>query len=65
MGNLNTKMRVIGIMSGTSLDGLDIAFCEFEVYDKSYNYSILNAKTINYSKHWKEKLTNVKNTSAE
>ncbi len=65
MGNLNTKMRVIGIMSGTSLDGLDIALCEFEAHDKSYNYSILKAKTINYSQHWKEKLTNVKNTSAE
>lgn len=58
-------MLVIGLMSGTSLDGLDIALCEFEAHDNTFNYSILQAKTINYSQQWKEKLTNVKNTSAE
>lgn len=58
-------MRVIGLMSGTSLDGLDIALCEFEAHNNTFNYSILQAKTIDYSQHWKEKLTNVKNTSAE
>lgn len=52
-------------MSGTSLDGLDIALCEFENSGNSYQYSIVKALTINYNDEWKGKLTNVKNASAE
>ena len=43
-------------MSGTSLDGLDIAFCEFEKNEK-WKYGIIHAETINYNKEWKEKLS--------
>jgi len=50
------KYKVIGIMSGTSLDGLDIAYCEF-VKDKKWEYKIMNAETIKYNKEWKEKLS--------
>ena len=46
-------------MSGTSLDGLDLALCEFERTDESWNSKILDAKTISYSQEWKEKLWNV------
>lgn len=46
---------VIGIMSGTSLDGLDIAFCEFWT-TKSWQYRIHFAETINYTNEWKNKL---------
>ncbi len=52
------KYRVIGLMSGSSLDGLDIAFCEFEKYDDTWKYSIIKAQTIPYSKEWKNKLQN-------
>jgi anhydro-N-acetylmuramic acid kinase len=61
----SSKYKVIGIMSGTSLDGLDIALCEFENLGDSYHYSIVKALTINYNDEWKEKLTVVKNASAE
>ena len=50
------KYRAIGIMSGTSLDGLDIALCEFEKKRYSWDYEILLADTISYSKEWKQKL---------
>ena len=43
-------------MSGTSLDGLDIAYCEFEK-NKNWKYKITQAETINYNKGWKNKLS--------
>ncbi|MBI4929358.1 MAG: anhydro-N-acetylmuramic acid kinase [Bacteroidetes bacterium] len=49
------KYKVIGIMSGTSLDGLDIAYCKF-YKNKSWGYKIIQARTKNYNIKWKKKL---------
>ena len=46
---------VIGLMSGTSLDGLDIVYVKFQKSD-SANFEILLAETISYSDIWKERL---------
>ncbi len=43
-------------MSGTSLDGLDIAFCSFEKQNNSWNYRIIQAETIDYEENWRKKL---------
>lgn len=43
-------------MSGTSLDGIDLAYIQFSVSEKEYNYLILKAETIAYSDNWLEKL---------
>ncbi len=48
--------KVIGLMSGTSLDGLDLAYCEFKLEKESYSFEILQAETVEYSENWKEKL---------
>lgn len=52
--------HAIGLMSGTSLDGLDIAYCKFEKNDEKWNYEILEAETIPYpsdiSKYLKESI---------
>ena len=46
---------VIGLMSGTSLDGLDIVYVKFQKSDYA-NFEILSAETISYSHIWKERL---------
>ncbi|PKF74053.1 anhydro-N-acetylmuramic acid kinase [Chryseobacterium sp. PMSZPI] len=58
------KFRVIGLMSGTSLDGLDICFAEFEKLDQ-WTFQILKAETLPYSNVWENKLRHSIHLSAE
>lgn len=51
-------------MSGTSLDGLDLALCEFDGHKSAYGYTILKAQTIEYSADQKRKLADIKNATA-
>ncbi len=48
---------VIGLMSGTSLDGLDIVYVRFDS-ENLKNYQILKAETIKYSDKWTNQLKN-------
>jgi len=48
--------RAIGIMSGSSLDGLDIVFASFEESRGIWSYNIMAADTYEYSKEWLRKL---------
>jgi anhydro-N-acetylmuramic acid kinase len=58
-------VKIAGLMSGTSLDGLDIALCEFHVENGLVNFKLLAAKTIPYETAWKERLQAVFNATAE
>jgi anhydro-N-acetylmuramic acid kinase len=49
--------RAIGLMSGSSLDGLDIVFASFEHQGGKWSYSILESACYIYEKEWLEKLT--------
>jgi anhydro-N-acetylmuramic acid kinase len=49
--------KVIGVMSGTSLDGVDLAYCHFVYENAKWNFEIKASKTISYSTEWKEKLS--------
>lgn len=51
------KYRVVGLMSGTSLDGLDIAYVEF-YYDQKWHYKIICCESNPYDSELKEKLKN-------
>ncbi len=47
--------NVIGVMSGTSLDGVDLCYVRFS-FDTHWSFEILKAETINYDDGWVERL---------
>ena len=53
---LAKNWNCIGVMSGTSLDGVDIAHISF-LSNKTIEYTIHETVTIPYSSRWKDKLT--------
>ena len=55
----STSKTYLGIMSGTSLDGLDLALCQFDEIESKLSFKLLASETIKYDLDWKEKLTNV------
>ena len=54
----------IGLMSGTSLDGLDICYAKFQNIT-NWEFEILKTETIPYSPEWKNRLQNAILLSAE
>jgi anhydro-N-acetylmuramic acid kinase len=56
--------RAIGIMSGSSLDGLDIAFAELTETGGKWHYEIIEADCIEYTEEWKHTLTGATELSA-
>jgi anhydro-N-acetylmuramic acid kinase len=48
--------NVIGVMSGTSLDGVDLAHIKFTVHNQKWTFEILESETIVYSKKWVNEL---------
>ncbi len=59
------EYNVVGLMSGTSLDGLDIAYCTFQFNKGKWKYAIHQAETIKYSKDWLVKLTEAHKLNGE
>lgn len=54
---MKSKVFSIGVMSGTSLDGIDLVYVSFN--EKNYkDFSIIHAETIPYAKEWNEFLKN-------
>lgn len=61
LANLSQKSErfIIGLMSGTSLDGLDIAFCNISGSGLSTQVSVLDYETIPYSNDFKNDLRSI------
>lgn len=51
--------RILGLMSGTSLDGLDMALCNIEGYGKNTKVRLERFETVSYSEEYKEDIRSV------
>ena len=57
--------KALGLMSGSSLDGLDIAFCEFHLEnEKISDWKILQAETLPFSEMWQSRLAHLPTQNA-
>ncbi|MCF4102038.1 anhydro-N-acetylmuramic acid kinase [Gillisia sp. M10.2A] len=50
------SFNVIGLMSGTSLDGLDLAYCKIFKEENAWNFKLLKSRSINYTEVFRNTL---------
>jgi len=56
--------RAIGLMSGSSLDGLDIVFAELDDSNNKWSFEIKAADCYEYEREWAERLTQASTLNA-
>ncbi|WP_298220588.1 anhydro-N-acetylmuramic acid kinase [Flavobacterium sp.] len=47
---------IIGVMSGTSLDGVDLAHLQFHIQNQKWAFKILECETVAYDENWLQQL---------
>jgi anhydro-N-acetylmuramic acid kinase len=52
--------NVLGIMSGSSMDGIDLAHCKISSDNGNYTYSIEACETIEYNEIWRLRLSQIR-----
>lgn len=52
----NESYNVVGVMSGTSLDGVDLAHIYFTINEGKWSFQIHESETVAYSEEWISKL---------
>lgn len=48
----NESYNVVGVMSGTSLDGVDLAHINFTIKEDKWTFEIHESETVGYSEEW-------------
>lgn len=56
--NSKSTYHIVGVMSGTSLDGLDLAIVKLDVFNGHWTYELLSGESLEYTQKWKHKLKN-------
>lgn len=59
------RYKAIGMMSGTSLDGLDLAYCEYQKKADSWEFDLLESKFIPYTAKRKSELAQLVHAKSE
>jgi len=59
------RYLVVGMMSGTSLDGMDLVLSHFRKGTRQWHYNMIRASTMEYDRHWKQRLEQVARLDAE
>lgn len=53
---MKQEYHILGMMSGTSLDGVDLAYCHFREENRQWQHEILHAETIKYPEELRDRL---------
>ncbi|MBD0830768.1 anhydro-N-acetylmuramic acid kinase [Aestuariibaculum sediminum] len=61
---IKNSYKVIGVMSGTSLDGIDLIYVSFEKSNR-WNFQVIHAQTVTYPKVWCTVLSDLVSRSIE
>jgi anhydro-N-acetylmuramic acid kinase len=48
--------HIVGVMSGTSLDGIDLAHIHYTTKDGKWSFKLMDCETISYPLHWLNQL---------
>lgn len=54
----NASYNVVGVMSGTSLDGVDLAHINFTIKEGKWYFEISESETVAYTEEWISRLKN-------
>lgn len=60
----STSYTLLGVMSGTSLDGIDLAYVRFQKEER-WSYELLDCETIDYDEDWVVRLNDAVDLSVE
>jgi len=58
------KLNVLGVMSGSSMDGVDLALCEIQEENGNFSFKMLQTATYDYDEKWRLRLSKLRTQNA-